>query len=82
MRSLRISVVASAAMSFTSFCSSDAATAGAVAVIFVDPEYINLGASGASYSMLSSNWTAIKAHTAATNSSGASIATTTTQKYQ
>ena len=40
---------------------TNAANAGAVAVVFVDPEYINLGATGASYSMLMGDWTALKA---------------------
>jgi subtilisin family serine protease len=38
-----------------------AAAAGALAVIYVDPLFINLGASGASYSVLMAGWNAIKA---------------------
>lgn len=50
----------------TSTCGSgtrrtNAANAGAIAVAYVDPEYINLGATGASYALLSEDWTAIKA---------------------
>jgi hypothetical protein len=40
---------------------TNALNAGAAAVVFVDPEYINLGASGLSYSMLLSDWNALKA---------------------
>ncbi len=38
-----------------------AATAGALVVVYVDPAFINLGATGASYSMLLSDWNNIKA---------------------
>jgi subtilisin family serine protease len=38
-----------------------AANAGATAVIYVDPNFINLGATGYSYSVLMSDWLAIKA---------------------
>lgn len=40
---------------------TNAANAGALAVLYVDPEFINLGATGASYSLMSENWDAIKA---------------------
>lgn len=59
-----------------STCSSvtrrnNAANAGALAVVFVDPEYINLAASGGSYSMLLADWQKVRAHTNAGHGSGA-----------
>ncbi len=38
----------------------NAANAGAVAVVYVDPNFIGLGATGASYSVLMSGWQAIQ----------------------
>lgn len=38
-----------------------AANAGAIAVVYVDPEFINLGATGASYSLEMAKWNDIKA---------------------
>ncbi len=39
---------------------SNAVNAGAIATVFVDPEYINLGAANSSYSMLMASWNALK----------------------
>lgn len=50
---------------------SNAATAGAIAVVFVDSEYPTLNASGASYAMRLDAWNRIVAHTSAAPGSGA-----------
>ena len=48
---------------------TNAANAGAVAVVYVDPDFISLGATGASYSVLSAAWTNIQ------NASGIDLGT-------
>lgn len=45
---------------FSSTRRTNALNAGATAVVFVDPDYIFLGATGSSYSLLLSDWNALK----------------------
>ncbi|MBR0346427.1 MAG: S8 family serine peptidase, partial [Rudaea sp.] len=54
---------------------TNAANAGAIAVVYVDPEFINLGATGASYSLLKEGWDAIKASGADVTPTGTATAT-------
>jgi hypothetical protein len=54
---------------------TNAVNAGAIAVVYVDPEFVNLGATGASYSLLKEGWDAIKASGADVTPTGTATAT-------